>query len=306
MNKDGLKSIASHIYDELLNKINSEEILSKDQTLDYLTDLINTISNDTKLSKSKIETKPKDNYANIADKSISSYEHTNQKFEHLTKLHDEILLSCKEKDINIPSIVDKLNNIQNQMMNEIKEANNIIFQLSKQVNVLKKESNLDALTKVLNRRALSTNLENICSNKKSFKSNRTHLVILDIDDFKMVNDTYGHVTGDKILIFISNIIKKTLKNHSKVFRFGGEEFVILFNDISYDETKAIAIKLLGLIRESKLIYKHQTINVTISIGITTQLRDDTPDKLIARADKALYKAKHKGKDQMYSEINDGI
>jgi len=306
LNKDGLKSIASHIYDELLNKINSEEILSKDQTLDYLTDLINTISNDTKLSKSKIETKPKDNYANIADKSISSYEHTNQKFEHLTKLHDEILLSCKEKDINIPSIVDKLNNIQNQMMNEIKEANNIIFQLSKQVNVLKKESNLDALTKVLNRRALSTNLENICSNKKSFKSNRTHLVILDIDDFKMVNDTYGHVTGDKILIFISNIIKKTLKNHSKVFRFGGEEFVILFNDISYDETKAIAIKLLGLIRESKLIYKHQTINVTISIGITTQLRDDTPDKLIARADKALYKAKHKGKDQMYSEINDGI
>jgi len=305
MNKDDLKSIALHIYDELLNKINSEEILTKDQTVDYLTDLTNKISNTSNISK-KIEKKSKDNYENIADKSISSYEHTNEKFEHLTKLHNEILLSCKKKNIDIPSIVEKLNNIQNQMINEIKEANKIIYELSNQVNILKKESNLDALTKVFNRRALSTHLENICSRKDDFKTNRTHLLILDIDDFKLVNDTYGHVTGDKILIFISNIIKKTLKNYNKIFRFGGEEFVVIFDNISYNETKAIAIKLLGLIRESKLIYKHKTINVTISIGSTTLLKDDTPDSLLARADKALYTAKDKGKDQMYSEIDNGI
>ena len=247
----------------------------------------------------------KDSYEDVANRSLSSYQHTNQNFDKLAKMHKEILATCKEKDIDIPSVINKLDNIQNMMMIEIKQANETIFGLSTQIKTLKKESNLDPLTKVFNRRALSEHLETICKNSDS-KLAQTQLIILDIDDFKKVNDTYGHVTGDKILIFISNILQKTLKKYKSIYRFGGEEFVIILENINYKEAKAITLKLLALIRESKLIYKGNTINVTISVGITSLLKNDTADSILARADKALYIAKNKGKDQMYSEIDNGI
>lgn len=309
MEKDNLKSLIIHIYDNLLKKIDNDEIVDKEKILNYLRDSMKVVADSTQEDISSIKTVEeefKNVYEEIADKSLSSYEQTNQKFEQLTKLHIDTLISCTEKIIDVPSIVDNLNEIQNQMMDEIKKANEVISQLSKQVEVLQRDSNLDPLTKVFNRRALATYLEDMCSNKSDFKLNKHHLLILDIDDFKIINDTYGHITGDKILIFIANIIKKTLKNYNKIFRFGGEEFIIILDDISDLESKAIALKLLDLIRKSKLIYKGKSIGVTISIGSTTLLQNDTPDSIVARADKALYKAKHKGKDQMYSEINNGI
>ncbi|MEA2100886.1 MAG: GGDEF domain-containing protein [Campylobacterota bacterium] len=309
MEKDNLKSLIIHIYDNLLKKIDNDEIVDKEKILNYLRDSMKVVADSTQEDISSIKTVEeefKNVYEEIADKSLSSYEQTNQKFEQLTKLHIDTLISCTEKIIDVPSIVDNLNEIQNQMMDEIKKANEVISQLSKQVEVLQRDSNLDPLTKVFNRRALATYLEDMCSNKSDFKLNKHHLLILDIDDFKIINDTYGHITGDKILIFIANIMKKTLKNYNKIFRFGGEEFIIILDDISDLESKAIALKLLDLIRKSKLIYKGKSIGVTISIGSTTLLQNDTPDSIVARADKALYKAKHKGKDQMYSEINNGI
>lgn len=309
MEKDNLKSLIIHIYDNLLKKIDNDEIVDKEKILNYLRDSMKVVADSTQEDISSIKTVEeefKNVYEEITDKSLSSYEQTNQKFEQLTKLHIDTLISCTEKIIDVPSIVDNLNEIQNQMMDEIKKANEVISQLSKQVEVLQRDSNLDPLTKVFNRRALATYLEDMCSNKSDFKLNKHHLLILDIDDFKIINDTYGHITGDKILIFIANIMKKTLKNYNKIFRFGGEEFIIILDDISDLESKAIALKLLDLIRKSKLIYKGKSIGVTISIGSTTLLQNDTPDSIVARADKALYKAKHKGKDQMYSEINNGI
>ncbi len=300
--KDSLKSTTLNIYDELLEKIDSKEIRDKEQTIEYLKDSINTIA--TLQNKSSVDD-IKNDYEDVANKSLSSYEHTNHRFEELAKMQKEILATCKQKDIDVPVIVDKLNNIQNMMFDEIQEANKTIVGLSKQIKTLKKESSLDALTKVFNRRALSTHLENICLNN-NFEEDKHQLIILDIDDFKKVNDTYGHITGDKILIFIANIIQKTLKNYNKIYRFGGEEFVIVLDNIRYKEAKAIALKLLAYIRESKLIYKGKTINVTISVGIATLQNDDTPDTLLARADKALYIAKERGKDQMYSEIENGV
>jgi diguanylate cyclase (GGDEF)-like protein len=125
---------------------------------------------------------------------------------------------------------------------------------------------------------------------------------LDVDDFKVINDTFGHIAGDKILIFIANILKKTLRDGDKVFRYGGEEFVIVLNRITDEHCKNITLRILELIRKNKLIYKGQSINVTMSIGATKYKESDNEDTLMSRADKALYRAKNSGKNQMYSEI----
>ncbi|MCD6173782.1 MAG: GGDEF domain-containing protein [Sulfurimonas sp.] len=92
----------------------------------------------------------------------------------------------------------------------------------------------------------------------------------------------------------------------KIWRSRGEEFILILNRIDFIHCKKIANRLLELISNNKLIYKSESLNITISIGSTTYDNSDTPESLIARADKALYKAKEAGKNRIYTEKIDGI
>jgi len=305
MQKDDLKSLITHIYENLLTNIDNQEDANKEQVTDYLRDAINvveSISNDKIDSIEHAKLAFDNAYKEIADKSISSYEHTNKRFEKLTKMHEETLISYNNT-IDLPSITDKFNDIQSHMFDEVKKANDVITKLSAQVKSLEKDSNLDGLTKVFNRRALNHYLNQICTNKNT---NNMHILILDLDDFKAINDTFGHIAGDKILIFIANILKKVLRDGDKVFRYGGEEFVLILNRITQKKCATITSRILEVVRGNRLIYKGESINVTMSIGGTTLTQEDSPDSVIARADKALYKAKNNGKNQMQMELVDGI
>jgi diguanylate cyclase (GGDEF)-like protein len=130
------------------------------------------------------------------------------------------------------------------------------------------------------------------------------MLMLDLDDFKIINDTYGHIAGDKILIFISNILKKTLREVDKIFRYGGEEFIIILNRTDNIFCSKIANRILELIRVNNLVYKGETLHITGSIGTTMFKEGDTPDSFISRADKALYKAKANGKNQIQTEMEE--
>ena len=306
MQKDDLKSLVTQMYQNLLDHIDNQPDANKEQVINFLRDSVDVVSSisEDKLDSIEHAKSAFDNaYKDIANKSISSYEHTNQKFEELTQMHKQTLNSISETTINVPSITEKFNDIQNHMLDEVNKANSIISQLSTQVETLERDSNLDSLTKVFNRRALSTHLDRICSHKDI--KYELHVLILDIDDFKFINDTYGHVAGDKILIFIANILKKTLRDGDKIFRYGGEEFIIVLNRIDAIHFKTIATRLLELISKNKLIYKGEGLNVTVSMGSTVYTKNDTPDTLIARADKALYRAKANGKNRICTEVVDG-
>jgi diguanylate cyclase (GGDEF)-like protein len=128
------------------------------------------------------------------------------------------------------------------------------------------------------------------------------MLMLDLDDFKQINDNYGHVAGDKILIFISNILKQTLREGDKIFRYGGEEFIIILNRTDNIFCSKIANRILELIRANNLIYKGETLHATASIGTAVFIEGDTPDTFISRADKALYQAKKNGKNQIVTEM----
>ena len=306
MQKDDLKSLVTQMYENLLDNISSQDEANKELVVEYLRDSVDVISN---LSDDKIDSiehaKSAFNnaYQEIANKSISSYKHTNERFEQLAQMHEETLSSCEEDMIDVPSISKKFNDIQDHMIDEVKKANDIISKLSSQVETLEKDSNLDSLTKVFNRRALSKHLNNLCAQKTL--NYELHLLILDIDDFKLINDAHGHIAGDKILIFVANILKKTLRDGDKIFRYGGEEFVLILNRLDMPHCLKLANRILQLISKNQLIYKGKTLNVTVSVGSTILSLDDTPDELVARADRALYKAKHQGKNRICTELLDG-
>lgn len=307
MQKEDLKSLVTQMYDELLENIDMQEDATKEQVVTFLEDSIHTIKkidNHTLDSIEHARLAFTNTYKEIAKKSLSSYKDTNGIFQELANIHKQTTLECEDIHIDLPAMSEKFLSIQTQMNEEVTRANKIITDLSMQVKELEHNSNIDALTKVYNRRALTTYLEDLCS--KPNIPYELHLLILDIDDFKTINDTHGHIAGDKILIFITNILKKTLRDGDKVFRYGGEEFIIILNRTTPQSCLEISTRILNIIRSNQLIYKGKSINVTMSIGATQYIKGDSPDSIIARADKALYESKKNGKDQMTTKKdNDG-
>lgn len=306
MTKDDLKSLVTEMYENLLENINHQTTANTDDVVEYLRNSIHAVSSisDTKVGSIE-EAKAAFNnaYQEIANKSISSYQHTNERFEVLAQMHEETLTNYKNEQIDVSVITKKFDDIQGHMIEEVKKANDIISKLSSQVKSLEKDSTLDSLTKVFNRRALTNHLEHLCSQQKL--NYELHLLILDIDDFKVINDTHGHIAGDKILIFVANILKKTLRDGDKIFRYGGEEFILILNRIDMLYCNKVASRILELISKNKLIYKGKSLGVTVSIGTTILVEDDTPESLIHRADNALYKAKDDGKNRICTELADG-
>ena len=306
MQKEDLKSLVTQMYEELIENIDAQEKPNKEQILTFLQDATSTISSIRDSEIDSIEHAKlafTNAYKEIAHETINSYQQTNNTFQELSNEHQEAIKECSDVHIDLSGITKKFDDIQSQMTLEVKRANEVITGLNTKVKELERNSNLDSLTKIFNRRALTTYLNTLCSKKDI--SHEMHLLILDIDDFKIINDTYGHIAGDKILIFISNMLRKTLRDGDKVFRYGGEEFVIVLNRIDATTCLEVSNRILNLIRNNQLIYKGASLNVTMSIGATLYYKGDTPDDIISRADKALYKSKNAGKNQMNSELLHG-
>lgn len=303
MKKEDLKSLVTQLYNDLLDNIDSQETPNKEQIVEYLQDSALTIQSIHENEMDSVEHAKKaftNAYKIIAEQGISAYQETNNKFLDLTEKQQE---SLKQYDndslVDIRVISEKFDEIHTHMTEEVKRANSVISDLQVKIKELEENSQLDPLTKVFNRRSLNAYINTICD-KGSLK-HELHFLILDIDDFKNINDTYGHVAGDKVLIFLSNLLKKTLRDGDKIFRYGGEEFVILLNRIDDDSCHQISDRILKLVSTNKLIYKGTTLQVTVSIGTTKYHLGDTLESLVERADKALYRSKNNGKNQMNTE-----
>jgi len=125
------------------------------------------------------------------------------------------------------------------------------------------------------------------------------LCMLDIDDFKKINDTYGHPIGDEVLKTIGSILLRQLRSSDIPFRWGGEEFLILFTNTNASKAEIACEKLLNVIRSAEIKKDDKTITFTVSMGLTElKEEDDSLEKVIERADKALYMAKKNGKDRI--------
>lgn len=133
--------------------------------------------------------------------------------------------------------------------------------------------------------------------KRTSSSSRLQLVVIDLDNFKFINDTYGHIQGNEVLIYISYLLKKYTSNIGYPARYGGEEFVVLFPDISIDEAYNIIEKVRKEFSEHYFEFS-QGRKFTFSCGLAENDRDVTsPQELFNNADRAMYLAKRSGKNK---------
>jgi len=159
------------------------------------------------------------------------------------------------------------------------------------------QNNLDYLTKLYNRRYVIRASEKRV-NQFQEKGTSFAVLMLDIDYFKDINDTYGHVCGDNVLIHLSKLLKESLRAPAIVSRWGGEEFLILLSDIDIQDLKSTAERLRISIEESTLYCTDKSIHVTVTLGGTISQKDEDFNTLLIRADKALYQGKESGRNQV--------
>jgi diguanylate cyclase (GGDEF)-like protein len=180
-----------------------------------------------------------------------------------------------------------------------------IKELKRQITVLKKENEklrqsaiIDELTQLYNRRGFNQlgsyffnkKPKNKIDQRKKIKQNV--MLFLDLDDFKLVNDNYGHLKGDKVLKAFASFLKKKTRKEDLIVRFGGEEFLIILNNINLKEGIKKANTLLNDIRKQKF----SKIKITCCIGIIDLSKEYNISKAIKKADKLMYQAKKNGKN----------
>jgi len=229
---------------------------------------------------------------------------------------DEYVSSMEdcEKQLRDNPDVSQLNQIVGQVIEKTKNINianrglaESLKTMEEEVSILKsgvasltEQANTDQLTKINNRRGFELKYELL---QQDFDENRNEfsLLLIDIDHFKKFNDTHGHAIGDKVLSYVASTLKSGVTDDDVAARFGGEEFVIALKNSNQEKALEIADELRVTIANKRLRSnqaKGSLGNVTVSIGVATIRIEEDLDSLIDRADKAMYQAKDKGRNQV--------
>ncbi len=157
----------------------------------------------------------------------------------------------------------------------------------------------DPLTKLFNKRYLMDRLD---SELKFAQRHETavSILMLDLDHFKRINDSYGHLAGDAVLAHLATVLVKAVRNEDVVARFGGEELVIILRSISLELALTLGERLRKTVERQIVNHNDQPIETTVSIGVAgfPSTRAETVEQLIEAADKALYRAKHAGRNNV--------
>ncbi|MEQ8289709.1 MAG: GGDEF domain-containing protein [Gammaproteobacteria bacterium] len=155
----------------------------------------------------------------------------------------------------------------------------------------------DTLTGLLNRRKLIEVIE--YEKEQGERTNAPYsMVMVDIDDFKKINDTYGHEAGDYVLKTTSYLLGQVIRKQDSAARWGGEEFLLLCPDTNIDAATRVANRILNQVNSFAFEFEGMSFSVTLSIGVAESTHKEFPADCIARADEALYKAKHTGKNRV--------
>lgn len=180
---------------------------------------------------------------------------------------------------------------------ELKILGSIFLNQQRHINLC----SFDQLTGVMNRQAFGEKIRAIC--KANTHQDRRHndinrwLVLLDIDKFKQVNDKFGHLIGDEVLVLIGQILNSSFREGDYCFRYGGEEFAVILANVDFDQTYKILNRLRQRVENHKF---PQVGQVTVSIGFVQYTPFAQPSELIGKADKALYYAKEHGRNQLHA------
>ena len=175
------------------------------------------------------------------------------------------------------------------------EYNKLYDKLKNEIQINKDLTYIDVLTNIKNRKAYNEKLKEDLSLKKRYNTPFC-MLILDIDNFKKINDFYGHKMGDKVLIELSKLIQNNIRVNDNLFRIGGEEFVIIFSQTILENAKIVSEKVRDIIQRDLNTIENQKI--TVSIGLSEVTLEDNEDMIFKRVDTLMYKSKNNGKNKV--------
>lgn len=179
-----------------------------------------------------------------------------------------------------------------------------VYTLNSQLKQAHTESVTDSLTGIYNRKAFDRQIGEFVE-KNTVSKYPFSLLMMDIDNFKNINDTYGHQTGDRIIMAIVNKCRQSIRGEDFFARYGGEEFIIILPGASLRNAVKKANHICKSVASTRYRldddHDGQSLHVTMSVGVSCHQKADTTTSVMQRADKALYAAKHAGKNCVYSE-----
>ncbi len=155
----------------------------------------------------------------------------------------------------------------------------------------------DPLTGCYNRRSFDDMISRECSRAARY-GNRLSLLMIDVDHFKMINDSFGHQSGDDVLCRIAGLLRGGLRRSDYLVRYGGEEFVIVLPEISRDNALLVAERLRHAVEEAEIASRGRRISVTVSIGVAEYRAGAPEQEFIEEADRMLYRAKNAGRNRV--------
>ncbi|MBU1990100.1 GGDEF domain-containing protein [bacterium] len=232
-----------------------------------------------------------------------SYEHFNEVANKWFQIQDKIIKYKDGRDIMISLALDI--SLQKEAQSKFISTHVKLVQqtqaLKSAQKKLKEQAHRDPLTNMYNRRYFADMSEKIIAYAKREKE-PVSLIMLDIDDFKKINDTYGHTTGDEIIKLLSERLNLLSRESDITARFGGEEFAMILPKTDLKNALKFAEKIRHDIEKVEYTSTNETIRFTISIGVDEFKKDQDRaiDTSINRADKALYKAKESGKNRVFA------
>ena len=172
-----------------------------------------------------------------------------------------------------------------------------IQHLEEQVRRLERQAYVDPLTGLVNRRYASEVLHNKIEEMRRVERNMS-VALLDIDHFKSINDQHGHQVGDRALVMVGQTLRLNARPFDVVARWGGEEFMLLLMNLENEELEPTLSRLRRLVSSSHFYEGEDEVRLTVSIGATRVLPEDTPELALARADELLYQSKQNGRNRV--------
>lgn len=189
------------------------------------------------------------------------------------------------------------------LQDRLAESRQEIEMLRQEVSRARDEALADCLTGLVNRRGFDQALAQ-CLAEAEQEGKTPSILITDIDHFKTVNDTYGHLFGDKVICAIAQVLKQNIKGKDTAARYGGEEFVILLPDTPLQGALALAESIRATIEESRIKRVQDDVaisNITVSLGVASYRKNESVSDFFGRADHALYESKRQGRNRVTAE-----
>jgi diguanylate cyclase len=251
----------------------------------------------------------RDEIKKIFGQIISSIKSTNQQYNesdtHLEAINDSLDSRMPESDMMliVSQIRNEINSLEStnaHFKDQLKKATSEIDQLKNKLDHYRKEALIDPLTQIINRRGFDNKLKDAID-KANNNETSLCLIMADIDHFKKINDTHGHLAGDSVLRMVAAVIKDSIKGRDQVARIGGEEFAVILPDTPFEGAMKLAENMRIAFEQRDLKKKNSKESlgkVTLSFGVTMHKKSEPADVFVDRADKALYKAKKNGRNRV--------